>query len=465
MIRSVRGLLIALALGVGWTLPGLDVAAAKRPNVLLIVTDDQRANGTIDFMPETRKLFHEQGVMFRNAVATTPNCCPSRASIMSGRYMHNHGVLHNRDNQAELAQLDFESLIANQLGESGYRTGLVGKFLNGWNLATPPPDYDQFAMSLGGFYGTDWNINGDMRHVERYSTDVVGAQARKFIQDAEGKDREPWFLMVAPFAPHGTLGPDGVRLEPAHRHEDAEVGALRENPSRLETSPQALLDKPPFWRNLVSSYRPGPGAPTAGEARTGQLRMLLAVDEAVASIYEKLRSTEEERRTFAIYMSDNGLFWGEHGAPPIKDMPYGPAVKIPMMMRWPGELGPSEDSRLAANIDIAPTILDAAEITPSSSVDGRSLLEPWQRESILLEYAGMGPIPDWASLYSPRVSQYSEYYTASGAVNFREYTDFESDPYQLENPLVDNDPLNNPDVAGLSARLRAALQCEANTCP
>jgi arylsulfatase A-like enzyme len=440
-------------------------AAAGPPNILLIVTDDQRAEETLRVMPETRRLFAGDGVRFTDAVATTPNCCPSRASIMTGQYMHNHGVLHNQNNQAELEQLDTESLFASRLQTAGYHTAYVGKFLNGWPLDTPPPDYDDFAMTPGGIYGTAWNINGERSTVSKYSTDFMKSQTRKMIARTEASDKKPWFLVMSLSAPHGTLGPDGVSLEPAPRHADAGVGHLKPTPERSETSAAALMDKPPFWRALVAGYAPGPGAPSAAEARTGQLRMLMAVDEAVDRVFDKLRATGEDRKTLAIFMSDNGLFWGEHGAPPVKDMPYGPAVKIPLLMRWPNVLDKSVDGRLAANIDIAPTVLDAAGIESLGGMDGRSLLEPWERESILLEYAASGQFPTWASIFRPGVEQFSEYYRQTGAVLFREYTDLDADPFQLENPIVDLNPLNDPDVPALRADLLEALACEGASCP
>ena len=443
----------------------IPATAAPRPNVLVLLTDDQRAEGTLGVMPATRREFVRKGVSFPSAVTTTPNCCPARASLMTGRYMHNHGVLQNQNNQAQLDQLDRDTLIASRLKQAGYRTGLIGKFLNGWDIADPPPDFDDFAMSPGGVFNTVWNINGEQRAVDEYSTDFVKSQARKMIGRTEKNDRKPWFIYVAFSAPHGTLGPGGVTLEPAPRHEKAEVGELESNPAREERDVAELLDKPPFWRGLAASYEPGPGAPSAGEARVGQLRMLMAVDEAVAGIFDKLRAAGENKRTLAVYTSDNGLFWGEHGGPPVKDMPYAPAVEIPLLIRWDEELERATDPRLAAIIDIVPTLLDAAGIAPGGQIDGRSLLDTWNREKVLLEYSASGSFPTWASLYAPGDEQYTEYYRPNASILFREFTDLAADPFQLENPLADLDPLNDPNVVGMSAELAAARGCAGADCP
>ncbi len=464
-----RGRLAWVAAGLtAVALPVLETSEAwakkPRPNVIVIVTDDQRADGTMQVMPETRKAFSRGGTDFTNAVTTTPTCCPSRASIMSGRYMHNHGVFHNANNQAELNQLDKKSLVAHHLDAAGYRTGIIGKYLNSWPTTKAPPDYDDFAISQGPFFNTSWNVNGEIRTVPGYSTTFVRRQAKAFIRRAERRDRKPWFLYVAPFAPHGTLGPGGVTLEPEPRYANVEVGPLESNPARMETSPADLIDKPPFWRNIVAGYTPGPGQPGAAEAREGQLRMLLSVDDMVAAVMKQLRKRKEGRRTLAVYVSDNGLFWGEHGSPPMKDMPYSNAVDVPLFLRWPHRVRADRtDTRTAANIDVAPTILDAARVRGRRGMDGRSLLESWQRPNILLEYPQTGRVPTWASLYQPGEEQFTEYYAPNGAVSFREYHDLAADPWQLQNML--NPPLPGaPAVGPLAAQLAAVRTCAAAEC-
>lgn len=446
--------------------PAVAEARAPRPNVLLIVTDDQPAAGTMQVMPRTRALFERRGTKFADAVATTPTCCPSRATIMSGRYAHNHGVFHNRNNEAELEQLDKDSLLAHQLDRTGYRTGIVGKYLNAWPNSVAPPDFDRYAISQGPFFNTAWNVDGDSRQVAGYSTSFVRSQSRRFLKDWERRDRKPWFLYVAPFAPHGTLGPGGVTLEPEPRYADAPVGTLGSNPARAETSAAALLDKPPFWRDLVAGYVPGPGAPGPAETRAGQLRMLMSVDDMVEGIFAKLKKAKEKRRTLAIFVSDNGLFWGEHDGPPVKDMPYPEAVEVPMLMRWPGEVRQGKtDSRTAATVDLAPTILDAARVRRTTSMDGRSLLKPWSRGTVLLEYESSGPFPTWASLYEPGRREYTEYYLPNGQVAFREFYDLDSDPWLLDNLYGNADPADNPPIAPLATELAAARVCAATTCP
>jgi large repetitive protein len=150
-----------------------------RPNVLLIVTDDQRPTDTLDVMPRTKELFDDQGMFFPNAFVTTPQCCPSRASILSGRFSHNHGVRDNLQGRF----LDQDSTIARRLQESGYRTGIFGKFLNAWALRDDPPHFDQWSIFNDGPY-TNFDVNeqGQVKTIPEYITSYVADKAAEFIR-------------------------------------------------------------------------------------------------------------------------------------------------------------------------------------------------------------------------------------------------------------------------------------------
>src|SRR5438093_7922283 len=144
--RGAALLLLAALPGVRTAIqPPLAGASTTPPNVLVIVTDDQRIN-TMHQMPQTRELFAGGGTSFPHAFVTTPLCCPSRASIFTGEYAHNHGVWHNSDNGDELAQLDYASMMQRYLQIYGYATGIVGKYLNGWDIRQAPPNFDYYAL-------------------------------------------------------------------------------------------------------------------------------------------------------------------------------------------------------------------------------------------------------------------------------------------------------------------------------
>jgi arylsulfatase A-like enzyme len=167
------------------------------PNVLIIVTDDQR--GGLNVMGETRRWFAEGGTRYPAAFATTPLCCPSRASILTGRYAHNHGV--RRNGPASSDNLDQRTTLAYYLDQAGYRTGLFGKFLNGWDVTQAPPHFDEWALMLYAYYGGQWNVNGTVQTIDDYSTTYIADKAEAFLRAGEQDPNQPWFLYVATTAP------------------------------------------------------------------------------------------------------------------------------------------------------------------------------------------------------------------------------------------------------------------------
>ena len=449
----------------GWEcfLPsGEQVASAqtsRRPNVLIFVTDDQRATSTMWVLPETKRNFVRNGVSYPNAFAVTPLCCPSRATILTGQYAHNHGVKGNGP-----PRLGRATLFPRLLQDAGYRTAMVGKFLNSWRLGRRPPHFDRWASGGSPYVDPRFNVNGSVRTVNGYSTTLVGRFAGRFLHGLEANDRAPWLLYVAPHAPH-------YPWRPAAQHASRGVGSWSGNPAVLESD---RSDKPPFVRSVFFSLAEG------RSVRAAQLRTLMSVDEVVGRVFAKLRALGEARRTLAIFTSDNGFLWADHhlggtaGTAGQKRLPYTASVQIPLLLRWPGHVAAgSRHGRITGTVDIAPTVLDAAGIATDSvspPLDGRSLLSGETRRRIVLEYwRGRVDswIPNWASLRTPGF-QYVEYYR-DGRTFFREYYNLRRDPWQLRNLLHDGTRANNPDVAALSARLRRDRRCAgtmgATACP
>ncbi len=424
-----------------------------QPNVLIIVTDDQRATeGGLAVMPATRRWFGEGGTRFSSAFATTPLCCPARASIFSGRYAHNHGVFTN------LGEFTFDEdfTIQHYLDGAGYNTALTGKYFNNWDVEDDPANFDRWALFDGGYYGHDYNLNGTMRHVSDYSTNFIADKTVDFLEAFERTDTRPWMLYVATYAPHATFIP-----ETSYR--GARVPRWGGNPAVFEDN---RGDKPRYVRIRDETYD------TWGKYRRLQLRALMSVDDLVAEVSRALRRLDEGSDTLAFYLSDNGYIWADHGLYD-KGAPYTPSIQIPMFMRWPGRVDPGvREERLVGNVDIAPTVLDAAGLIPAPGhpMDGRSLLDSsWTRPRILTEYRNSGNVwtpPTWASLRTPDL-QYVEYYDEGERI-FREYYDLRADPWQLTNLLFDGDPANNPDASTLrilSDQLSADRSCVGITCP
>src|SRR5918992_689096 len=294
-------------------------SAPSRPNILIFVTDDHRAEGTLEAMPQTRTWFEQGGTRFPNAFATTTLCCPGRASIFTGRYAHNHGIRTNGG--WDLVQrLDQRSTIQRYLKEAGYRTALVGKYFYSWNQAVPPPYVDDWALTAGGYHDAYFTVSGQGRRVP-YSTDFTAEHAVSLLQQYEATDAQPWFMYVGTHAPHEVTEPEAAYAQ-------APVGDWGGNPAVFE---QDRGDKPPW----VQWYNPRPFSQIQ-DIRRGELRTL---------------------------MSEHGLV--------DKRFPYDQSTQIPFLVRWPGRVGAeATDHRLVANIDVLPTVLHAAGLSADPAYPG-----------------------------------------------------------------------------------------------
>ncbi|MCX4776676.1 sulfatase family protein [Streptomyces sp. NBC_01264] len=423
-------------------------AAAGRPNILLIVTDDQPKQ-TDWALQKTIGWLAGQGVKFNHGHVTTPLCAPSRSSVFSGRYAHNHGVRNN----ASSAALDQNTTVQRYLKQAGYRTGLFGKYLNSWNIADAPPHFEDFALLQPSYVDGKWNVNGTVQTINGYTTNVIKHRTLSFL-DKAATDTRPWFAYVTPYASHGPRTP-----EP--KYAGTPVPEWNGRPSVTEAD---RSDKPPYIQDATGTLEDGK------RIRAEQLRVLLSVDDAVQAFKDKLAATGQLDNTLVIYIGDNGFGWADHGWT-AKSVPYSPAHEVPFYLSWPaGGLGAGTvDNRIVANIDIAPTILDAAGITPNTPQDGRSLLSSYSRDHLLVEWWKQGTAPDhrtWSS-YVAKDKQYVEYYklhtdangtvSGTGEVTFREYYDLAADPHQLVNKLYQATPAQerNLGIPALAAALAA----------
>ena len=413
-----------------------------RPNILVILTDDQRAEGTLGVMPKTRKLFVAGGTIFKNAVATTPLCCPSRASILSGRYAHNHGVTDN----FSAGLLDQRKTMQKELQASGYLTAATGKFLNGWRK--DPSYFDRWAIYSPPprYFGATFRIDGVVREVPGYSTTALGQLSLDILNDFEAQDDSPWFMQVAPFAPHGPARPDT-------RYAFADVPERKQNPALRE---EDISDKPFYVQATpAKKWR-------VRDSRRQQLRTLMSVDDMVAGIFSRLEEMGEADNTLAIFMSDNGFLWYEHQSAG-KGEPYDESVEIPLLARWPGHIPAGAKSRrIVANIDVAATAYAAAGVEPGYRVDGKPLFDS-DRPYIFLEYllSGEGAeIPRWHSLWTPN-SSFIRYFDAPESYEY--YSP--ADPWQLTNLYGDGIAGNEPSrETRLLRRLRRSATCAGRSC-
>jgi arylsulfatase A-like enzyme len=434
----------ALALG--------NAAATTPPNILFIVTDDQRAtDDTMQVMPKTLQAFRDGGTEFTSAYATTTACCPSRASIFSGRYTHNHGVRQNDSSQ----NLDQRFTLQHYLKSNGYSTGIYGKYFNAWNLNSNPPDFDKWAIWVSG-YGPPVRMNeqGVVKAVNKYATTYVSDAAVDFINNAEANDSKPWFLDLSTTAPHSPFQPDT-------QYAAAPTPPYNTKPSYMEAD--------------RSDKSPGIQMTHIDEAqmlndRVQQLRTLMSVDDMVGRVFQTLEATGEASNTIAVFISDNGYSWGEHQLE-AKGEPYLESVQIPMFLRWPGHVATGgTDSRLVTNLDLPVTALDAAGVGPDIPMDGYSLLGNHSRDHVLLDFYGFSGQHfrrDWGGILTHDY-QYIDWFDATpteSSVRFREYYDLNNDPFELTNLLSDGNPANDPSTGALDATLLQDLRCSGSSCP
>ncbi len=424
-----------------------------RPNILVIMTDDQRRDSMVE-MPLTRSLIGNKGTTYNQAYVTTPSCCPARATAMSGQYVHNHGTIHQQGPAFDESQ----SLQA-ILKRNGYRTGHIGKYVHYYNLATEAPNWDRWTHYKTGYWNVWMNFDGRVAQRQGYTTNIVFDRAIDYVRDWERNDDDPWMMQVWTTAPH-RLGQEAPAVHPDFA--DAPISSWNRDPSTFETD---LSDKPPFIYCCNINSR------NVGEWRAGMLRALKSVDAGIEKLLKELQAKGELDNTLIIFTADNGWLFGDHDLHE-KFLPYENSVGVPMMIRWDGHVDRGKvDDRFVGNVDLAPTILTAAGINVPRTMDGIDILSGERRARRFTEYyqdnLNVRQIPDWASITTTNY-QYTEYYWPKGGIRFRELYYLKDDPYQLNNVLADGNPRNDPNPAWLKtlsetvARDRA---CSGSACP
>lgn len=399
------------------------------PNVVLIVTDDQRWD-TLRYMPIVRRRLGGPGVTFEQAYVVNPVCCPSRATMATGQYSHGTGVYTNHANQpyGGFAAFDDDATIATWLDDAGYRTALVGKYLNGYESGYVPPGWDRWFSTYGrgGYY--DYGATSDGRQmafgadVGDYGTNVLADEAVGFIRDTAAD--EPLFLLFAPHAPHEPA-------VPAPGDADAFGSIPRWRPGNYDED--QVADKPEWARaasRLTAAQRG-----RIDEFREDQIRSLVAVDRAIGLILDALREEGRLRDTLVVFTSDNGMMWGEHRMFG-KGVPYEEALRVPYVVRYDALIDrPRVDRRhLVLNLDLAPTIAAVAG-TDAPGAEGMSLLSilpggtsAW-RTTFLIEHLSLegNGAPTFCAAHTRRMVLIA-YGTGE-----RELYDLRRDPLQLHN--------------------------------
>ena len=467
-------------------------AGAARPNIVVLMTDDQTVE-SMRVLPKVRALLEKHGVTFSSYFASYPLCCPSRTTYFTGQYAHNHHVLYNMGSTGGYHVFRGQNTtFPVALQRVGYHTIHIGKYLNGYGKhvrpahAPIPPGWNDWNGSIDPstyrYYDFILDENGHPHSFDmhQYQTDVYANMAvRKIHQEAARPG--PFLLDVAFLAPHAvereTSGLDPVDQQAAggeatrhgiryavpvrkylHRFAHARLPHMRGAFDERNVS-----DKP---ANIQARHRFD--REEVGEIRTDyrrRLATLLSVDDAVRKIVGALRTTGQLADTDVIFVSDNGYFHGQHRVPFGKYLPYEPSIHVPLVVRGPGFAEDAVSSSLASNVDLAPTILQLAGAKPLRTLDGHSLLPELRdpthavdHDAILIE-SGKNDVgaPVYAGLRTRRY-KYVEYRDGE-----RELYDLRRDPGELHNRYGDSKLATVQRY--LAARLISARSCVGAACP
>ena len=448
--RAKRVQLLSLACLVAFIIVGLlgfgpaqeeaeaQSSSTDQPNIIFVLTDDLDY-ASAQKMPQIRSQLIEKGISLEKTFVSHPVCCPSRATILTGLYDHNHNVLSNKppDGGFEkfVSEGHEENSIAVSLQEAGYQTAFFGKYLNGYPAGDPtyvPPGWDEWYGKLDGQKLYNYSINDNGAEVsygsetEDFFTDVLSNQATDFVQRAASDPSKPFFMYVAPTAPHGPA-------TPAERHKGAFSG--EEAPRPPSFNEEDVSDKPSQIQNTERITEEE--ASEIDEYYRQRLESMLAVDEMVGSLVQELEKSGELENTFIFFTSDNGWEGGEHRIQKGKNQAYEESARVPLFVRGPGVPAGSKTEKLALNTDFAPTFADLAGT--SFPADGRSLApllggtegSSW-RTSVLLERL---PTQRGYQAVRTETHKYVEYNNGE-----KELYDLRVDPYELNNIYESVDP-------------------------
>jgi len=489
---NARGFFLTMLLlspGIGWAAQAEATSDAARPNIIVIMTDDQELD-SMAFMtnPGGVTRMRNGGTTFDNGFVTYSLCCPSRATFLTGQYSHNHGVESNWAPAGGYAKLDHSNTLAVWLQDAGYHTVLLGKYLNGYGKTdTPipgdaqheiPPGWSEWygGTDIYTMYGYTLNENGKLDTYgtgpDDYQTDVLARKAADFIAGRAtaarlGTDRRPFFLWLTPMAIHA---------ESPTEDEDPPLEQRIDNPRAAPRHEGLFYDlalpMPPDFNEVDVSDKPQvvQRLPLMDAEEIDRLtwryrsRMeaLLAVDDLVEKILTTLDQTGLIQNTLVVFTSDNGYLYGSHRVPGGKVFVYEDSIRVPLVMYGAGIPAGTRSTKIALNIDLAPTIVESAqaEATVGRTMDGRSLWailrDPgasW-RSDFLVEGAVMG----FNAVRTGRFV-YSEFTNGD-----REFYDLSSDPYQLTSKHTSASAADRATMAYLERRLDALMVCQGTEC-
>lgn len=419
----------------------------EKMNIIFVLTDDQRM-GTLQYMPNVLAEMNDRGIIFERAFVTSALCCPSRASILTGQYATQHGVLSNQRPFGGARVFNDSTTLAVWMQNAGYKTALVGKYLNAYDKISPhiPPGWDYwFSFLHTSFYNYDVNDNGkEYKEKEKYSTDLVFDKSIAFAKNSKS---DPFFLYINTSAPHL---PAQVPDIDASKFSDFNWHPKSYNEFNVSDKPAYIQQIPRFNARLKKQIQTD---------AIWQIRSLQAVDRGFGRLVNFLKKQGIYDNTTIIFLSDNGYMWGEHRLTG-KVLPYEEAIRVPMAISSPYiKKTQTDSSNLVLNIDMAPTILDlTATPRPEQwTLDGESLFEflsnkkPLKRSYFFIENLEESPINGEPSI-TKRVTHWG---VRTHTSKYIEYVTGESEFYDLsKDPLEQENQINNKDYSAEIDSLR-----------
>ncbi|GAA3085811.1 sulfatase family protein [Streptosporangium carneum] len=473
MLNAVRKLMCLVLLSTLGA-PGLAPAvarAAERPNIVLVLVDDLEA-GDLQKFPNIWNELARGGTAFDRFFTTNSWCCPSRSSILRSQYVHSHGVLTNTAPEGGFTKFYDSALERSTIGtwmkSAGYRTGLMGKYLNHYPGGAAEPTYvpqgwdewDVPVRKLYKEYDYTLNENGVLREYGSadadYLADVLSQKANAFVSQAGG---DPFFLYLAPIAPHNPSNS-------AARHRDAFAGVTA---PRTPSFDQEDVSAEPRWLSSRERFSQKT-LDGIDERYRRRLRAMLGVDDMVGSLIESLRVTGKLDNTYLFFASDNGFHLGQHRLAQGKTTPFDESIKVPLLVRGPGVQAGRVIGDMAANVDLAPTFAQLAGARLPDFVEGRSLLPllqgqtpPAWRQNVLLEFyrptnpssARQTPVPSYQGMRTAG-NTFVRYSTGE----YQLY-DLGRDPHELYNLAARVPPTV---IAEFNRQLDALVACSGPTC-
>ena len=437
--------------------------ADEPPNIVLVLTDDADKQ-SVEELPKIKSLIGDQGMTFDRFYATQAVCCPSRASLLLGRYSHNHNVWTNAAANGGgfsgfRGRGHERKTIARELRSHGYTSGLFGKYLNEYGPASGserhvPPYWNRwFATFNADYHNFSVNDEGRIRsfgHQRRaYATTVFGNRARRWIERVG--DKKPFFAFVSMTAPHAPYVDP-----PNHRGEYA--SDVPPSESKLSFNEDDVSDKPRYVRE-----RPRLSAADKRGIRSRyrhRMRMLLAVDDFVGKLVADLEASGELANTYIFVSSDNGWMQGEHRRRQEKGDAYEESVRLPLLVRGPGIATGSTSDDLVSMADLFATFSELSG--GSEQRDGRSIAgllhgtaTGW-RDRLLIEWPPrVSTIPGYRGIVT---DQYKYVRYATGE---EELYDLVADPFETQSLHDSADPAL---LADLRAKLSALASCSGDGC-